>query len=151
MRNNEKGFSLLELSIALAIMAILTGIVAPSAISNVMETGQKTNLKADLSAVITELQSWHLMNPSTAPNATEFNDIKYRVLSDYVATPALISQNQGYLNTIQFVKIGNYYCVEGSKAFGSKTHTMHYDGLAGDAYDGACPTDKLGRPPVTSD
>jgi prepilin-type N-terminal cleavage/methylation domain-containing protein len=147
MRNNESGFSLLELSISIAIMGIMIGVVVPDAYNRSMVSAQESSLKGDLATVMTGLQGYHLENPSTQPQPQEFITIKEEVLADYVATPVARAENQTYLNSIQYVKIGKFYCVEGSKQFGNTYYTMHYDSLAGQANEGPCPTNELGISP----
>lgn len=155
MNKNENGFSLLELSLSIAIMAIMTVIITPIAVNSALEATQKGSVRADLSAVMTEVQAWSMLNPNADLQRTEFNGILYSVLSEYVATPTLQSENLPYLNSFIATRIPSaggdklWWCVEATKPFGNKTITMYYDSLAGGVYDGNCPAE-AGKPPVVN-
>jgi prepilin-type N-terminal cleavage/methylation domain-containing protein len=150
---NENGFSLLEISIAIALMGILM-VVTPLAVNEQIQRAQANTVKSDLSAVMTELSGFHLLNPDRAPDAQEFQTMLYAVLSDYTKTPALLQEHLGYLNSFSIWKDRNYYCVFAERTYGTNTHRYYYDALAGDIYE-AEPTQEcpqvLGRAPVMAD
>jgi prepilin-type N-terminal cleavage/methylation domain-containing protein len=140
IKNNEDGFSLVELLIAAAIMSILTAVLVPTGLYPALEAAQKASLKGDLTTVMMGLQSYNMSNPNSAPTATEFSAIVQEVLSQYYKDSTTQAQNQAFLNSLQYVKVNGYYCVQGTKTFRQNSFTFYYDGLAGEIYVGSCPT-----------
>ena len=130
---NEEGFSLLELAMALGIMGIMTMIVGLTAIPTAMGTANKASMRSDLYSVTTELQGWHLENPNTDPSAFEWEQMKMRVLEDKVDT------DLPYIQSITYVRLDDYYCVEISKAIQNDPYTIHFYGLTGKDLPGQCP------------
>jgi len=137
---NEQGFSLLELSISIAIMAIAMTVGLIYTAGDAILTAQKTAMKNDLTAVAIELSGWDLNN-TVSPSPQEFSQIKNRVLSDYlnVATADELTANEAYLNGMEYVKVNGFYCVSGSRVLSTQTLTMNYNSATNKVTDGACP------------
>lgn len=131
--NNEEGFSLLELAMAIGLMGIMTLIVGLNTIPTAMGTAQKANMRSDVMAMSIELQGWNLNNPNSEPSASEWEQMKLRVLEDEVNTKLQ------YLQSMTFVKLDNYYCVEVSAEVNNALFTTHYYGLTGKYLDSPCP------------
>lgn len=136
----EDGFSLLELSIAIGIMTLLTALTIPS-VGIAMDSTRKSVVQGDVTAVAIRLQGWHLNNPYKTPTVVEFTNLKYEVLEDYLASADLQIQNKAYVDGINYVKNTETgkYCVEATKVFpDGKEVSAYYDGAQGSAFIGTC-------------
>lgn len=130
---SEDGFSLMELAISVAVMAIVTAIVGLTAVPTALATAKKTNIRSDVTAMVIELQGFHLTNPNKEPTAFEWEQMKMRVLEDKVDTDLL------YLQNMTFIKLDNHYCVEASTEINNESWTTHFYGLTGKNVEGPCP------------
>lgn len=130
---DENGFSLLELVISLAVMAVVTAIVGLTTVPMALATAKKATIRSDVMAMSIELQGYHLNNPSTEPSAYEWEQMKLRVLEDKVDT------DLNYLQNITFIKLEDYYCVEASTIINNEEFITHYYGLTGKYLDIPCP------------
>lgn len=135
IKNNEKGFSLLEVSLAVGLMAILVVVVGPSALNVALNASEKAAVKSDLSAVLLQLEIKHTNNE---PTPEEFNILKSEVLSDYYTNAEFVSDNQSYLDSISFVKNGTFYCVEAEKVISGEIVTFSFDGNTGITSESEC-------------
>lgn len=130
---SENGFSLIEMVMGLAVMAVVTAIVGLTAVPTAIATANKANVKNDVTALALELQGFHLSAPNAEPTAFEWEQMKMRVLEDKVSKELI------YLQNITFIKLDNYYCVEASKEINNEPYTTHFYGLTGRTVDGPCP------------
>lgn len=136
----EDGFSLLEISIAIGIMALLTALTIP-AVGVAMDSSRKAVVQSDVTAIAIGLQGWHLNNPYETPNTVEFTNMKYEILEDYLKTSDLQILNKSYVDGISYVKNTETgkYCVEGTKVFPDGNEvSAYYDGAQGAAFIGTC-------------
>lgn len=114
-------------------MSIITAIVGLTAVPIAIATAEKTNIKNDVTAMIVELQGFHLSTPNAEPTSFEWEQMKMRVLEDKVSKDLI------YIQNMTFIKLDNYYCVEASKEINNEPYTVHYYGLTGRTVDGPCP------------
>jgi type II secretory pathway pseudopilin PulG len=135
IKHNEKGFSLLEVSLAVGLMALLTIVVGPSALNLALNATEKSSIKSDLSAVLIQLEIKH---SEAEPTISEFEILKTDVLSDYYSNPEFIQGNLSYLESISFIKNGEFYCVEAEKEISGEPVTISFDGNTGLSSETSC-------------
>lgn len=134
-KNNEQGFSLLEVSLAIALMALLTVVVGPAALNLALSSSEKATVKSDLSAVLIQLEVEY---DNAEPTAIQFESLKNEVLADYYTNLEALASNQSYLDSISFIKNGTFYCVQAAKEISGENVTISFDGNTGVASEEPC-------------
>lgn len=115
-RLGNKGFSLVELIVVIAIMAVLVGVLAPTLIKNVEKSRESTdvqNLDSMRGAVVTMLSNekyYDSLVPATGDvtYTVTFSATGCQIAASTGTAPATFSTNQSSMQTELFETVGNF-------------------------------------------
>ena len=117
-KSNNKGFSLVELIVVIAIMAVLVGVLAPTLIKNVEKSRESTdvqNLDSMRGAVVTMLSTekyYDALVPTTADSVeyvVEFDGDKGEAtITAGTGVPSSFSTEKSNLQTELYETVGNF-------------------------------------------
>ena len=119
----EEGYSLVEIVVAVVLMALILSVAIPTIYNETLKTTAKTGLKTDLAAVGVVLAYTYDVNP---PTVEEFQQLKEEVLTDYYRDNVDQTITE-YVESIRFFYDEGFYCVEGVKVHSGNTYVMNYN------------------------
>lgn len=127
MKNNNKGFSLVELIIVIAIMAILVGVMAPQIIKYI----EKANVSADMQLLDAVYDA--VVYASVDPDV--ITDPASRPILDYMVNNAIALEDLQNQNINGQNVTGNYFCQEVISTLGwNNLNQPTYEGLLKSAH-----------------
>jgi len=110
---NQKGFTLIELIVVIAIIAILSGVVLLS-VPKYFATGKDVNVKGNLSVLITDGEAFYNANNSYSsfcnPDSGAFANAKSQMPDGTVAHCE--DSNSAWVACAQKFSDSKYYCVD---------------------------------------
>ena len=145
----NKGFSLVELIVVIAIMAVLVGVLAPTLIKNVEKSRESTdvqNLDSMRGAVVTMLSTekyYDALVPASgsAEYTAAFTSTGCTITAPASGTPATFAANQDDMETELYETVGNFQPKsKTAKASGvTITFTVTSLGKVSASFNGATP------------
>ena len=143
----NKGFSLVELIVVIAIMAVLVGVLAPTLIKNVEKSRESTdvqNLDSMRGAVVTMLSTekyYDALVPASgsAEYTVTFTASGCTIAEPSAGKPATFDTNKEAMQTELFETVGNFQAKSKTAKEGSITFTVSNLGKVSASFDGATP------------
>lgn len=143
----NKGFSLVELIVVIAIMAVLVGVLAPTLIKNVEKSRESTdvqNLDSMRGAVVTMLSTekyYDALVPASgsAEYTVTFTASGCTIAEPSAGKPATFDTNKAAMQTELFETVGNFKAKSKTAKEGSITFTVSNLGKVSASFDGATP------------
>lgn len=128
---NNRGFSLVELIIVIAIMAILVGVMAPQIIKYI----EKANVSSDMQLLDSVYNA--VVYASVDPDV--ISDPASRPILDYMVNNTIALDDLQTLTAINGQNVtGNYFCQEIISTLGwNNLNQTTYEGLLKSAHDGS--------------
>ena len=120
-RLGNKGFSLVELIVVIAIMAVLVGVLAPTLIKNVEKSRESTdvqNLDSMRGAVVTMISNEKNYDALVPASGNATYTVKFSTTGCKITGNSLADPNKSALETELFETVGNFKAK-------SKTATGH--------------------------
>lgn len=120
-RLGNKGFSLVELIVVIAIMAVLVGVLAPTLIKNVEKSRESTdvqNLDSMRGAVVTMISNEKNYDALVPASENATYTVKFSATGCEITGNSLADPNKSALETELFETVGNFKAK-------SKTATGH--------------------------
>lgn len=120
-RLGNKGFSLVELIVVIAIMAVLVGVLAPTLIKNVEKSRESTdvqNLDSMRGAVVTMISNEKNYDALVPASGNATYTVKFSATGCKITGNSLADPNKSALETELFETVGNFKAK-------SKTATGH--------------------------
>lgn len=134
-KNDEKGFSLIEIITALAIALVMLIVGVPYVYNAAIKATAKTGLKSDVTAVAIVLAYNY---SEQLPTNEQFQALKQEVLVDYYEQVTVDATVSEYFNGITYINADGYYCVQASDFVSGESITMSYNTLSNSVEEESC-------------
>ena len=133
----NKGFSLVELIVVIAIMAVLVGVLAPTLIKNVEKSREST----DVQNLVSTEKYYDALVPASgsAEYTVTFTASGCTIAEPSAGKPATFDTNKAAMQTELFETVGNFQAKSKTAKEGSITFTVSNLGKVSASFDGATP------------
>ncbi len=136
MFKKSKAFTLIELLIVMAVIAILVGVALPR-FKGMQDEGNVARAKGELRTLKTALESYYLHNNNTYPAAADFDDLinaNPQIITTMPNDPFNGTNDYGYATSAS----GTYYVVYSVGSLGNGSATIADTGAVTETNDASC-------------